>query len=156
MTKRKTLEDIHEDAMRNITEHLKGFSHKLARRKANGTLTDIEYASANIMLEQQIALKTLNTSYTNFKTECIGLATAFAAMREEMHALNESYHHCIDDTNVAEEDILSLTRQFGEFREEHEVLTESYQSCVDEINAAEELIETIATTLEEVEYEQDV
>ena len=120
MTKRKTLEDIHEDAMRNITEHLKGFSHKLARRNNNGTLTDIEYASANIMLEQQIALKTLNTSYTNFKTECIGLATAFAAMREEMHALNESYHACIDDINVAEELLIKQSKALEEAGIEYE------------------------------------
>ena len=114
MTDRKTLEDIHEDAMRNITEHLKGFSHKLARRKANGTLTDIEYASANIMLEQQIALKTLNTLYSHFRSECVGLATAVAGFREEVHSLNTSYHECIDDTNVCEEQYCQLTKLLQE------------------------------------------
>ena len=113
MTKRKTLEDIHEDAMRNITEHLKGFSHKLARRNNNGTLTDIEYASANVMLEQQIAMKALNQLFFDFKFEAVMTKQSYDTMRENQHDL-------IDDIGVLEEHVRKLTTKLAEAGIEYE------------------------------------
>ncbi len=113
MTKRKTLEDIHEDAMRNITEHLKGFSHKLARRKGNGTLTDIEYASANVMLEQQIAMKALNQMFFDFKFEAVMTKQSYDQLRED-------HHNLIDDIGDLEEYIKNLTVKLTEAGIEYE------------------------------------
>jgi hypothetical protein len=93
--------------MRNIHEHLKGFSHKLARRRANGTLTDVEHATASIMLEQQIALNTLHTLYYNQRGDLVLMKQAFDGHRKDVHDY-------IDDVSVTEDMIGKLTFKLQE------------------------------------------